>query len=142
MQSEQGPQEDAVSGREGTHGLVLGLLIAIPLWVLAGIAVILVFQDAPITATESAILMIAAVCELILLRYSLRTFDAKARYRELLARSGLTARRTGPRPPIAKRALVLSALVAAYLHYYFWDVHLQIASLSSLTIFVPVPVAG
>lgn len=86
--------------------------------------------------------MIAAVCEFILLRHSLRTSDAKARYRELLARSGLTVRRTGPRPAIAKQALVLSALVATYLHYYFWDVHLQIASLNSVTVFVPVTVVG
>ena len=142
MQSAQGAQEDAVHGSEGTHGLVLGLLLAIPLWVLAGVAVILLFQSAPVTATENALLMIAAACEFILLRYSLRTFDAKARYRELLARSGFTARRTGPGPSIAKQALALSALVAAYLHYYFWDVQLQIASLSSVTVFVPVSVVG
>jgi len=134
MQSKRRRQEDAVNGSAETHGLVLG--------VLAGIAVILVFQEAPITATESAILMIAAVCELILLSYSLRTVDARARYRELLARSGLTARRTGPRPSIAKQALVLSALVAAYLQYYFLDVHLQIASLHSVTVFVPASVVG
>jgi hypothetical protein len=142
MQSAQCPQEDAAHGSEGTHGLVLGLLIAIPLWVLAGLAVILLLQNAPVTAAENAMLMIAAACEFILLRYSLRTFDAKARYRELLARSGLTARHTGPRPSIAKQALALSALVAAYLHYYFWDVHLQIASLNSVTVFVPASVAG
>jgi hypothetical protein len=109
MQSAQRRQEGAVNVSAETHGLVLG--------VLAGIVVILVVREAPITATESVILMIAAVCEFILLRYSLRNFDANARYREVLARSGLTARRTGPRPAIAKQALLLSALVAAYLHY-------------------------
>jgi len=127
-------QADAVNASAETHGLVLG--------VLAGIVVILVVREAPITATESAILMIAAVCELMLLRHSLRTSDAKARYRELLARFGLTARRTGPRPSIAKQSLVLSALVAAYLHYHFWDVQLQIASLHSVTVFVPVSAVG
>ena len=137
MQSAQRRQEDAVNG-----SLVLGLLIAIPLWVLAGITGILVFQEAPISATQSAILMIAAVCELILLRYYLRSFDAKARYRELLARSGLTARRMGPGLLIAKQALALGALVATYLHYYFWEVQLQIASLNSITVFIPVTMAG
>jgi hypothetical protein len=142
MAMEHRPLENATGRDEGTHGLVLGLLIAIPLWICIGIAVILLFLGRPITEAESAVLMIAAVCEIILLRHSLRTFDAKARYRELLARSGAAARRTGPRPPIAKQALVLSALVAAYLHYYFWDVHLQIASLNSVTVFVPVTVVG
>jgi hypothetical protein len=137
MQSAQRRQEDAVNG-----SLVLGLLIAIPLWVLAGITGILVFQEAPISATQSAILMIAAVCELILLRYYLRSFDAKARYRELLARSGLTARRMSPGLLIAKQALALGALVATYLHYYFWEVQLQIASLNSITVFIPVTMAG
>jgi len=32
--------------------------------------------------------------------------------------------------------------VATYLHYYFWDVQLQIASLNSVTVFVPVTMAG
>ena len=134
MQSARRQQEDAVNGSVEIHGLVLG--------VLAGIVVILVVREAPITATESAILMIAAVCEFMLLRHSLRTVDARARYRKLLARFGLTTRRTGPRPSIAKQALVLSALAAAYLQYYFLDVHLQIASLHSVTVFVPASVVG
>jgi hypothetical protein len=134
MQSVQRRQEDAVSGSAETHGVVLG--------VLAGMVVILVVREAPVTATESVILMIAAVCEVMLLRHSLRNLGAKARWRELLARSGLTARRSGARPSIAKQALALSALVATYLHYYFWDVHLQIASLNSVTVFVPVTAVG
>ena len=134
MQSAQRRQEDAVSGNAETHSVVLG--------VLAGLVVILVAREAPVTATESAILMIAAVCEVMLLRHSLRNFAAKARYRELLARAGFTARRPAPRPSIVKQALALSALVATYLHYYFWDVHLQIASLNSVTVFVPVSALG
>jgi hypothetical protein len=134
MQSAQRRQEDAVSGNAETHSVVLG--------VLAGLVVILVAREAPVTATESAILMIAAVCEVMLLRHALRNVDAKARLRELLARAGLAARRSGTRPSIAKQALALGALVATYLHYYFWDVHLQIASLNSVTVFVPVTVVG
>lgn len=134
MQSGRRQQKDAVNRSVETHGLVLG--------VLAGIVVILVIREAPITATESAILMIAAVCELMLLRHSLRTVEARHRYGKVLARFGLTTRRTGPRPSIAKQALALSALVAAYLHYYFWDVHLQIASLNSVTVFVSVTAVG
>ncbi len=134
MPSARRQQKDAVYDSVETHGLLLG--------VLAGLVFILVVREAPITATEGAILMIAAVCELMLLRHSLRTVDAWARYRKLLARFGITTRRTGPRPSIAKQALVLSALVAAYLHYYFWDVQLQIASLNSVTVFVSVPAVG
>ena len=134
MQSARRQQEDAANGSAETHGLVLG--------VLAGMVVILVFREAPVTVTESAILTIAAVCEFLLLLYSLRTADARARFRELLARFGLTARRTGPRPSIAKQASALSALVAAFLHYYFWDVQLQIASLNSVTVFVHSSVVG
>lgn len=39
---------------------------------------------------------------------------------------------------ILRQSLLLSALVGAYLQYYFLDVHLQIASLHSVTVFVPV----
>jgi len=134
MQSAQRRQEDAVNGSAEIHGLVLG--------VLAAMVFILVVREAPITTTESVMLVIAAVCEVILLRPSLRKFDAKGRFRELLARAGLTSQRSSPRPSFAKQALTLSALVATYLHYYFWDVQLQIASLNSVTVFVPVTMAG
>ena len=103
---------------------------------------ILVVREAPITTTESVMLVIAAVCEVILLRPALRKFDAKGRFGELLARAGLTSQRSSPRPSFAKQALTLSALVATYLHYYFWDVQLQIATLSSVRVFVPVPIAS
>ena len=134
MQSAQRRQVDAVNGSAEIHGLVLG--------VLAAMVFILVVREAPITTTESVMLMIAAVCEVILLRPSLRKFDAKGRFGELLARAGLTSQRSSPRPSFAKQALTLSALVATYLHYYFWDVQLQIASLNSVTVFVPVTMAG
>ncbi len=134
--------QDAAGHGERDHGLLLGLLIAIPLWSCIGIAVVLLFLERPLSEAESAVLMIAAVCEFILLRHSLRTFDARPRYRALLARYASTARRAGARPPLAKQALALSALVGAYLHYYFWDVHLQIAALPSVTVFVPVQALG
>ncbi len=127
MQSAQRRQGDALSGNAETHSVVLG--------VLAGMVVILVARDAPVTATEIAILIIAAACEVMLLRHFLRNLGATARYRKLLARASLS-------PGFAKQALALGALVVAYLHYYFWDVHLQIASLNSVTVFVPVTAVG
>jgi len=41
-----------------------------------------------------------------------------------------------------KRPLLLLGLAGAYLHYYFWDVQLQIASLRSVTVFVSAPAIG
>ena len=37
-----------------------------------------------------------------------------------------------------KETALLFGLVAAYIHYYFWDVNLQIARLPHTLIFVPV----
>lgn len=127
MQSVQRRQDNALSGSAETHAVVLG--------VLAGLLVILAVREAPITATETVILLLAGVCEVMLLRHSLRNFGARVFYRKLLARAGLSA-------PFAKRASALGALAATYLHYYFWDVHLQIASLNSVTVFVPVSAIG
>jgi hypothetical protein len=73
--------------------------------------------------------MIAAVAELILLRYAWRMFRPRG-LRELLARASASA-------PLLRQTAFLAGLVGAYLHYYFWDVQLQIASLHSLTVFVP-----
>ena len=40
-------------------------------------------------------------------------------------------------PSLLRQSLALSALAAAYLQYYFLEVHLEISSLSSLTVFLP-----
>lgn len=41
-------------------------------------------------------------------------------------------------PSLFRQSLALSALAAAYLQYYFLEVHLEISSLNSLTVFMPV----
>ena len=44
---------------------------------------------------------------------------------------------------VIRETLLLGCLLAAYLHYYYWDVNLQIASLRQVQVFVPVsPVQG
>ncbi len=40
--------------------------------------------------------------------------------------------------PVLRQSLALSALVGAYLQYYFLDVNLQIATLNSMIVFLPV----
>ena len=89
---------------------------------------------------ESAVLMVVATVELILLRHAWRTFQPRIRYRELLVRAGASV--TGAHLPLLKQTSLLAGLVGAYLQYYFVDVHLQIASLKSVTVFVPVSLAG
>lgn len=46
--------------------------------------------------------------------------------------------RAATRRRIVREALLLGALAAAYLHYYYWEVELQIASLHAVKVFVPV----
>src|SRR3990170_3517536 len=41
-----------------------------------------------------------------------------------------------------KRTMLLAGLVGAYLHYYFWDVQLQVAFLRRVVVFVPVYATG
>ena len=172
------------------RGLVNGLLSAIPLWVIVGIGVAAVFQHGPMDETFSAVLMIAAVCEAILVRPYAQTLWARilcyadlyrsASRREASRRQARPVQRvlgvrgrvdsdleklTGQRfhsiedllryvepksalPQQTRRAvapnslfrqsLALSALVGAYLQYYFIEINLQIASMNSLTVFLPV----
>ncbi|HET9736167.1 MAG TPA: hypothetical protein VFP62_12915, partial [Burkholderiales bacterium] len=53
-------QENDASGGDLVRGVIVALLLAIPLWALIGIALILAFQEGPITRGESAALMLAA----------------------------------------------------------------------------------
>ena len=183
-------RDEAVDGSDIGRGLVNGLLIALPLWVILGVVLALVFQHGPMGETSSAVLMIAAVCEAILLRPHVRTLWKRIlRYadfrradpgRNTGGRRTRSARRvlgapdtlrsafertagrifesiedllryvkqkSAPsnqaRPVVAphalfRQSLALSALVGAYLQYYFLEVNLQIASMHSLTVFVPV----
>jgi len=132
---------DGVANTEDLRqGVVYGLLISIPLWACVGVGIILLVLERPFNQAESAILMVAAIVELILLRHAWRTFQPRIRYRELLVRAGASV--TGARQPLLKQTSLLAGLVGAYLQYYFLDVHLQIASLNSVTVFVPVSLAG
>ena len=46
-------------------------------------------------------------------------------------------RSLGTRRGIVRGALLLALAVAAYFHYYYWDVKLGIASLPAVQVFVP-----
>lgn len=139
-------RSDAVDGFDTGPALVNALLIAIPLWVILGVVLALVFQHGTMEEAGSAALMIAAVCEAILLRPLLRPYLRKLRagirryadFRRMDSRRDAGARRARPAHSLFRQALTLSALVGAYLQYYFLEVALQIASLHSLTVFVPV----
>jgi hypothetical protein len=50
--------------------------------------------------------------------------------------------RARARNRIVRETVLVGLLALAFLQYYFWDVHLQIASLQSIHVFAPVPPAG
>lgn len=122
------------------QGLVFGVLISIPIWAAIGIAVVLPFQEGPITAVQKAVLIVCAVVEFILLRRIWRGMEPRTVYRALVSHSRAAV--VAARPANLKPGLLLLGLVGAYLHYYFWDVQLQIASLNSVTVFVNAPALG
>jgi hypothetical protein len=143
-------QQGHENGGDFVLGVIVALLLAIPFWAGLGIVAILVFQSGPITRGQTIALMLAAVVEIILLRYAWRAYRPKIDLRQLFRRYIVA-----PAPPVAralpatrafrstlKQSGLLAALVAAYLHYYYWDVQLQIASLNHLTVFVPTPALG
>lgn len=116
------------------QGLLNGLLLAIPLWACIGIGFIWLALERPLNQVEQTVLVVAAVVELILLLPSLSRLRPRMRNAEL--------RRATAAPGMLRRVSLLSATVAAYLHYYYWDVQLQIASLNSVTVFISAPAAG
>lgn len=122
---------------DSAQGLINGLLIAIPLWFLLGIVPVLVFQDGSIDESSSLALMIGAVCETILARPYLRALWVK-RHLKLKSAPIPLPRRMHPPQSLVRQAVALSALVGAYLQFYFLEVNLQIASLNSVTVFLPV----
>jgi hypothetical protein len=121
------------------RGLKLGLLLAIPLWLAMGGLALPLFGASPIAETLSVVCMIAAVSEAILVRSIWRadrvtasrlTVNAVASiFREIGHAGGTTL----------SRAMALGALAGSYLYYYFCEIQLQIASLNSLVVFIPVP---
>jgi len=133
-------REGGDGGVKLIQGLVSGTLLSVPLWVCIGVAVAVVFQDGPITRLQSAILLLAAAIELVLLRRTWRAIYPRTRSRAPAAqpRAVVAAvRLSQPRP-----LLLLLGVVGTYLHYYFWDIQLQIASMPSVTVFVHAPALG
>jgi len=111
--------------------LVVPLLVSIPIWAALGVAFVLLYLERPLSDMESAALMLAAASEAILLRHAWRR--SRLRYRELVSQPMFRWREA--LAPIRRPALLAGA-AAAYLHYYYWDVQLQIASLPTVTVFV------
>jgi hypothetical protein len=68
----------------------------------------------------------------------LRSREAVDGYLKELAKDEIERTRVATGRRIVREALLLGLLSAAYLHYYYWDVSLQIASLHQVRIFVPV----
>lgn len=120
--------------------LVVPLLISIPIWAAIGVATVLLYFDRPLSDVESAALVLAAAAELALLRLAWRRDYLYARRRESPARVVAAPGRAWL--PSMRRPAMTAAAAAAYLHYYYWDVQLQIAALPSLTVFVPTPALG
>jgi hypothetical protein len=56
---------------------------------------------------------------------------------EDIREENVEATRTATRRRIVREALLLGALTASYLHFNYWDVELQIASLPAVRVFVP-----
>ena len=142
MQTEWDPRAAAPTGGKRVDGLVYGLVVAIPLSLLLGAVAILALQSTPVSAIQGVMFAIAAVCEYLLLRHAVRTIGAKTVAATVLAQVRRVVRYRGSSRALAKRAIAMSALAATYLHYYFWDVQLQIASLRRVIVFVPVYATG
>jgi hypothetical protein len=123
------------------HGLKVALLLSIPVWMVAGLTSILTLQNSPITALECVALMCLAAAELLLLRHFLNSRDAPAR-RAVPVQGSILATIGMPWSAMVKRSLALSGMSVAFLQYYYLDVQLQIASLHSVTVFVPVNALG
>lgn len=74
------PRQDSPGDGTGlAPGLVIGLLIAIPLWVLIGIALVFTLQEGPMNEWTSLAFMSAAACEAILARHALQNLRQQSR---------------------------------------------------------------
>ena len=63
-------------------------------------------------------------------------------YLDQLSGNAPKAHRVRERQRIIREGMLIGLLALAYLQYYYWDVNLQIASLQSVQVFVPVRPAG
>ena len=132
MDTERPSARDESEAQSLVEGVIFASLLSIPLWAVIAAVAIALFQESPLTALQSVAFTIAAAVEVILLRHVSRKHGLTARIRAALARSVLPADRRS----MIKQAAFLGGLVAAYLHYYLWDVQLQIAQLNRVTVFI------
>ena len=132
MDSEPSEPRDETEHYALVEGLVIAALLSIPLWAAIAAIAIAFLQEGPLSAVQSAAFVIAAAVEAILLRYVWRRHALKAHVSAFFARTAQRAIRR----PFLRQAALLGGLVVAYLHYYFWDVHLQIAQLNHVTVFI------
>ena len=133
MRRRDSNSDDNVNSRL-IQGLVIGALISVPLWACIGIVVFLLLHEGPVSEFERAVLIIAAVVALIVLRHNWRTVVPRTLLRAPPSDSGTAT--SAVRRPLLRQTLWQLGLAGAYLHYYFWEVQLQIASLNSVTVFV------
>ena len=123
---------DEFEGGALVDGVLFAALLSIPLWAAVALVAIALIQEGPLTALESAGFMLALAAEALLLRLVWHRHGLRDRIRAVIAHRAFPG---NPRPML-KRTALLGGLVAAYLHYYFWDVQLQIAQLHQLTVFI------
>ncbi|HEX9182320.1 MAG TPA: hypothetical protein VF876_03590 [Burkholderiales bacterium] len=132
MDSERPTPQDELEAGALVEGVVFAALLSIPLWAVIAGAGIALFQEGPLTALQSGLFMLAAAVEALLLRYVWRRHALKERI------LGVVSRTVAPEDwwPVVRRVAFLGGLVAAFLHYYYWDVQLQIAQLNRVTVFI------
>jgi hypothetical protein len=122
--------------------MISGLLLAIPLWAGIGSGIILFVLHRGFAASELAALAAAGVVELLLIRYAWQRQGWRFGLTHALATSALSGSAPAHRGSTLRRMGLLALLAASYLHYYYWEVQAQIATLPSVTVFVPTPRLG
>ena len=123
-------------------GMISGLMLAIPLWAAIGSGFIVFFLHRPFARSELLALAIAAIAQVLLMRYAWRRLGWRFGLSHAPAAVGAGAQAPVHRSTPARRMGLLAVLAVAYLHYYYWDVQTQIAMLPTVTVFVPVPHIG
>ena len=119
-------------------GLISALLLAIPIWAGLGLGLVFNVANRRLDMPEGIALAVAAVVELVLLQYAWRTLGWRFGLRPSFAMAGV-----GPgRGSVWRQSSLLFGIVGAYLHYYFWDVYLQIESMKSVVVFLPLTRTG
>lgn len=114
---------------------VLGAVLSlVPLWVCIGIAAFVLTQERLLGGIEAVLLVAMAALGLIELRRQSQG-PAPQLAPIIPPRPARAAAAQRPARFQFKQTLMLAGLVGAYLHYYFWDVQVQIASLPHVTVF-------